>query len=180
MLYISDKKGQHKHPQSLLDGFRKTIEDCSLIELELKGGDFTWEKSKGTTRWVRERLDRCFANSLWWSQFPLCTLTVFHTIKSDHEPIKLELMNTTMPKNQFRFRFENTWLKESSFHSEVSSFWQSLPALHLLPKLLAVSKYMAKWGKDFFNKFREKVVKQKETIDNLKNREDDDGIQMFF
>lgn len=32
----------------------------------------------------------------------------------------------------------------------------------------------------FFNKFREKVINQKEVIDSLKNREDDDGVQMYF
>ncbi|XP_074347403.1 uncharacterized protein LOC141686234 [Apium graveolens] len=91
LMHNDEKKGRHQHPQNLLDRFRNTIEDCSLIEVDLKGGDFTWEKSKGTTNWVQERLDRCFASSDWWSRFPLCTLTGFHAIVSDHEPIKLEL-----------------------------------------------------------------------------------------
>lgn len=180
LLYSRDKKGKHVHPQSLMDDFRNAVDDSSLIELDLKGGDFMWEKSKGTTNWVRERLDRCFENSLWWSKFPLCTLTVFHAITSDHDPIKIELFNTSIPKNQFRFRFKNTWLKEASFHAEVKNYWQNLPALHLLPKLLAVSTFMAKWGREFFNKFREKVLKQKKIIEALKQREDDDRVQSYF
>lgn len=48
MLYNSDKKGIHPHPQSLLDGFRKSIEDSNLIKLDLHGGLFTWEKSRKT------------------------------------------------------------------------------------------------------------------------------------
>lgn len=35
-------------------------------------------------------------------------------------------------------------------------------------------------GTDVFHKFREKVLKQKGVIDALNNREDDDGIQMYF
>lgn len=31
LLYSNDKKGKHKHPQSLLDGFRNAVEDSSLI-----------------------------------------------------------------------------------------------------------------------------------------------------
>lgn len=151
-----------------------------MIEVDLKGGDFTWEKSKGTTNWVQERLDRSFTNSDWWIKFPLCTLTVFHATVSDHEPIKLELVNTKIPSKQFRFRFENTWLKESSFHEEVSNFWHNLSSMHLLPKLIEVSKYMAKWGRGFFHKLREKIIRQKEVIDLLKNREDDDGVQLYF
>lgn len=55
LLHSSDKKDKHPYPQRLMDGFRCAINDSSLVELELKGGDFTWEKSKGTQDWVRER-----------------------------------------------------------------------------------------------------------------------------
>lgn len=36
-LYISDKKGRNPHSQSLMDGFKKVIEDCSLIKINLSG-----------------------------------------------------------------------------------------------------------------------------------------------
>lgn len=39
---------------------------------------------------------------------------------------------------------------------------------------------MAKWGRNIFLKFRDKVVKQRQVIDSLKDREDDDGVQMYF
>lgn len=180
ILYSSDKKGRHTHPQNLMNGFRSAIEDCSLLEIDLTGGEFTWEKGKGSTDWVCERLDRAFATSLWWSMFPLGTLTVFHATVSDHDPIKLNLFNTAVTRKQFRFKFENIWLKEAAFHSEVAKFWQTLPPTHLLPKLISVSSFIAKWGRNFFHKFREKVIKQREIIDALKNREDDAGIQLYF
>lgn len=41
-------------------------------------------------------------------------------------------------------------------------------------------KWVVKWGRNFFHKFREKVTKKKQIIDELKNREDDDGIQLYF
>lgn len=86
-------------------------------------------------------------------------LSFFHAIKSDHEPFNLSLFNIVVTKKQFRFKFENTWLKEDSFHSDVSSFWRNLLPSHLLPKLISVSAYMANWGRKFFYKFREKVLK---------------------
>lgn len=52
--------------------------------------------------------------------------------------------------------------------------------MHLLPKMVELSKYMAQWGRDFFHKFREKLSQQKKVVDELKNREDDYGIQMYF
>lgn len=150
LLYSSDRKGKHPHPQNLLNGFRNVIEDCALSEIELQGGGFTWEKSKGTTDWVRERLDRAFASAALWQMFPLCMLSVSHVVVSDHDPIKLDLMNTSFSKKQFRFKFENTWLKEESFHTDVATFWQGLPTIHLLPKLISVSSFMAKWERTFF------------------------------
>ncbi|KAL8156575.1 hypothetical protein AgCh_001610 [Apium graveolens] len=164
MLYATDKKGIHKNPQSLLDGFRKAIEECMLVEIDLTGGKYTWEKSRGSKDWVRERLDRAFATASWWQKFPLCKLCVHHTICSDHEPIQLELCSLAHSRRQFRFRFENTWLKEESFHDEVSAFWKNISPVQLLSKLSAISVFMEKWGKEFFNKFREKIKRQKEVI----------------
>lgn len=45
LLYSSDKRGVHPHPNALMEGFRKAVEDCDLCELDLTGGSFTWEKS---------------------------------------------------------------------------------------------------------------------------------------
>lgn len=99
---------------------------------------------------------------------------------SDHNPIKMELFNTSMSKKQFRFKFENTWLKEDNFHSDVIAFWRQLSAIHILPKLISMTFYMAKWGRVFFHKFRDKVLKQKKSIEELRDREDEDGVQQFF
>lgn len=91
------------------------MEDCNLVEVDLIGGAYTWKKNKGTLEWVRERLQRAFATDSWWHMFPLTTLSVSHTIVSDHDPIKLELVNTSVSRKHFRVSFENTWLKEEIF-----------------------------------------------------------------
>lgn len=41
LLYDSDKYGQVPHPPSLMDGFRKAIDDSMLSEIDLCGGKFT-------------------------------------------------------------------------------------------------------------------------------------------
>lgn len=163
-----------------MDGFRQAVEDCNLVELNLEGGQYTWEKSKGTKNWVRERLDNAFADASWWQKFPLCKLSVTHTVISDHDPLCLELCNTTFSRKQSRFRFENIWLKEPNFHAEVSSHWRTLPASHILPKLVTISDFMAKWGHKFFHKFRDKVKIQKRIIEGLMNRNDTAGIAKYF
>ncbi|XP_074364595.1 uncharacterized protein LOC141705594 [Apium graveolens] len=160
------KEGVHPHSQSLMDGFRSAIEDCNLVEVDLMGGKYTWEKSKGKPNWVKERLDRAFATEGWWQKFPLGTLELRHAIVSDHEPIELKLMDTLMSRKHFRFRFENSWLKE--------------PSLKLKLKLISVSSFMSKWGRNFYHKFRDKVKRQKEILNALKDREDEEGIKSYF
>lgn len=120
------------------------------------------EKSRGTNNWVRDRLDRAFATMAWWSKFPLCRLPVHTVPVSNHDPITLELLNVDVSRKDFRFKFENTWLREPSFLKDVTNHWESIPKTHLLPKLLDVSRYMAKWGRVFFNKFKEKLKTKRE------------------
>lgn len=144
MLFSSDKRGAHPHPRSLLEGFGRAIEDSLLTEVDLCGGSFTWEKSRGKENWVQERLDRAFANVDWWAKFPLCKLSVCVAPVSDHNPVFLELISTVISKRKFRFRFENIWLKEPSFMKEVTEFWKSIPVAHLIPKLMSISRFMEK------------------------------------
>lgn len=180
MLFASDKSGQHLHSQAFLEEFKATIDDCRLIELDLKGGEFTWEKSKKTENWVRERLDRAFANNSWWRKFPLYKLLVTHIIKSDHDPIILEPVNVEFSRKQFIFKFENTWLHEKSFKEEVTKVWKEIPEVQLLPKLICVSSFTAKWGRNFFHKVRDKVKKQKQVIEGLFNRSDEERVRLYF
>lgn len=72
------------------------------------------------------------------------------------------------------------WLKDLDFKKEVQSYWSKIPPIHLLPNLQEVSSFMAKWGSSFFNKFREKVRRQKEIIVNLVNRVDVIGVELYF
>lgn len=180
LLLAADKWGGVPHAQSLMSGFQAAIDDSNLVEIDLHGGRFTWEKSRGSPDWVKERLDRDFATRTWLHMFPLNKLSVFHTSVSDHDPIVLDLYSVSFSQKKFRFRFENTWLQEPGFYKETSDFWLSLPPSYILPKLLSVSSFMARWGRNFFHKFRDKVKKQKELLSNLVNRVDVAGVQSYF
>ena len=43
-----EKKGRLSHPNSLIQGFKKAVEQCGLRDLGMEGYPFTWEKSQGT------------------------------------------------------------------------------------------------------------------------------------
>lgn len=133
LLYMDDKRGNAPHPHILMNGFRNDVDDCHISELELFGGKFTWERIRYIDAWVREKLDRVFANASWWAKFPLCKLIVIHTPCSDHEPIFLELLQVEISKRKFRFRFENIWLKEPNFITDVTEAWSNTPFLIFSP-----------------------------------------------
>lgn len=111
---------------------------------------------------------------------PSCNLGVHHSICSDHEPIQINLCSLEHSRRRFRFRFENTWLKEKAFHEEVVRYWKSLSPVHFLPKLLHLSEFMGKWGKEFFNKFREKIRKQKEVISMYEDCANEERTRKYF
>ncbi|KAL8133792.1 hypothetical protein AgCh_009018 [Apium graveolens] len=165
---------------SLLSGFKDALNDFLLVELDLQGGDYTWEKSRGTLEWVKERLDRAFATRDWLLAFPLCKLQVVPVPVSDHDHLLLDLYSVVFSKKQFRFRFENTWLQEPSFRQETNEFWSALPPTNIIPKLLSVSSFMAKWGRNVFHKFCDKIRRQKELLESLVNRVDNAGVEAYF
>ncbi|KAL8155328.1 hypothetical protein AgCh_000637 [Apium graveolens] len=158
----------------------KRLSMILLSEIDLKGGKFTWEKSRGTADWVKERLDRSFSMREWLHMFPLCKLSVIHVPASDHDPFLLDLISVAFSRKQFHFHFENTWLQEPNFHKEITYFWLALPLPHILPKLISVSNFKARWGRNFFHKFRDKVKKQKELLSSLVNRVDSDRVKLYF
>ena len=46
-----------------------SIKNCGFIDLGMEGYQFTWDKSRGTDNWVKERLNRAFATDDWLRQF---------------------------------------------------------------------------------------------------------------
>ncbi|XP_074357954.1 uncharacterized protein LOC141697459 [Apium graveolens] len=147
---------------------------------DLSGGKFIWEKSRGYEAWVPERLDMTFGSVSWWSKFLLCQLKVIHVVSSDHDPIFLDLLKVDVSRKNFRFQFENIWLKEPGFVAEVKEVWSNISPVHLIPKLMEVTAYMAKWGQVFFHKFKEKIKEQKSILDILMNMTDEASIKEYL
>lgn len=53
-----------------LNGFRETVAECGITDLPMEGYPYTWQRSRGTERWVEERLDGVFVNEKWRLLFP--------------------------------------------------------------------------------------------------------------
>lgn len=89
LLSQQDKKGNHEHPNWLCVGFRQAVSDCDLIDIPIKGHQFTWIESQGMNNVIEEILDRALANSYWPSLFPNVRFLNLIASHSDHNPILL-------------------------------------------------------------------------------------------
>ncbi|XP_060969635.1 uncharacterized protein LOC133036885 [Cannabis sativa] len=107
-----DKRSGHDNPQWLLDGFNDVLAECDLINLDLLGYLFTWERGRGTDAWIEVCLDRALVSSQWFQWFNLAKLTNLEITASNHCVLLLEpiISNFVVPFRQFLF--ENVWLRE--------------------------------------------------------------------
>ncbi|KAK1372326.1 hypothetical protein POM88_028519 [Heracleum sosnowskyi] len=85
-----DKRGGGLYPQWLIQGFKDVVEDCALIDMNLVGYPFTWERGYGTDKWVEVRLDRALATEEFLNLFRGAKLSNIEVTTSDHCPILLD------------------------------------------------------------------------------------------
>ncbi|XP_060960664.1 uncharacterized protein LOC133031228 [Cannabis sativa] len=91
VLSQGDKRGGRPYPGWLVDGFQEVIDECELLDMDLIGHPFTWEKGKGTPNWIEVRLDRALISNAWNSLFLAAKLFNMEVSASDHSPLWLDL-----------------------------------------------------------------------------------------
>lgn len=94
----------------ILEGFWKIIDDCGLVELDLIGYQYTWERGRGTNGWVEVRLDRTMTNMDWVDRFRSAHLFNLEVSLLDHCPLFLDPEFKQRGVANRSFRFENAWL----------------------------------------------------------------------
>lgn len=110
-----EKRRGRSYPEWLVRDFCETIMDCNLVDMDMVGYPFTWEKSRDTQEWVELRLDRALVNSQWMDMYKKATLSnieISTSSTSDHMPIFLEVSQSTRVVADRKFRFENAWLRD--------------------------------------------------------------------
>lgn len=108
----TEKKGGAPYPQWLLDGFNDTLADSGLLDVELVGHPFTWEKGRGTEACLEVWLDRALVNQSWFDLFLYAKLYNLEGSPSYHSVICLETICRGSSVRKQRFKFENAWLSE--------------------------------------------------------------------
>ena len=136
-LAANENRGKIVHPNWKLVGFQRAIEDCNMIDLGVEGYQYTWERARGTDRWVEERLDRAFAFEAWLQCFTRAKVYSLESSCSDHLPIFLDPSSAQYVTRNRRFQFENVWLHEADCSDVIRESWHSNPGNSIQNKILA-------------------------------------------
>lgn len=146
LLSHNEKRGGRKQPQTLIDGFSDTVVDCGLYDLGFVGAKYTWERSRGTERWIQERLDRGLATVSWRELFPDAEVRIIEMSTFDHMPLCFQL-NKKMYKVKARhFRFENMWIQDKECKNIIQKCWEEGNSSSLFDKLAGCCARLEEWG----------------------------------
>ncbi|XP_075079762.1 uncharacterized protein LOC142165010 [Nicotiana tabacum] len=122
VLKARDKFGGNPINPSRSNMFWNCINECKLLDLGYKGSKFTWSNKRYNNRvsLILERIDRCFANESWISQYPETTLLHLPRTHSDHCPIQVILKGKPSNNLTRPFRFETMWASHLTFPSIIN------------------------------------------------------------
>ncbi|XP_074355853.1 uncharacterized protein LOC141695513 [Apium graveolens] len=171
-----DKKGGRPYPDSLIQGFLQVLDDCSLIDMELQGYQYTWERGAGTADWIEVRLDRALATSEFMYMFKDVILSNLEVSTSDHCPLLLEFYKVHQISHPKRFRFENAWLREPMCKQLVKDVWFRNQGHSFYEKLTECADVLSEWGKEITGSFKNRTREYIRKIKALRGRRDDYSV----
>lgn len=147
--------------------------------MELKGYQFTFEKSYGTNAWIEVRLDRALVSHSFLNIFRNVQLTNLELTTSDHSPILFEPVITSNVVPSKRFRFENAWLREPMCQQIVEETWRMYAGLSLQQKIAKCAESLQIWGQEITGSFKSRIKRSKHILKNLKGRRDAASIEQY-
>jgi hypothetical protein len=154
LIYQASDKNNLNLNRRLMGKFRRTLDDCELMEIALQNRRYTWSNERQNPTMVR--LDIVFCNQEWEALFPDFALSALPTGASDHCPIILNHQDNVVRKASFRF--ESYWLKLDGFMEVVQAAWSKAqsgsPHTVLRKKLSETARALRTWAKPLFSNVR--------------------------
>ncbi|XP_074359807.1 uncharacterized protein LOC141699903 [Apium graveolens] len=152
-----DKTGGPQYPSWLIDGFNEALQDAGLIDMELVGHQYTWERGRDTDDWMEVRLDRALTTEVWLNMFPMAKLYNLEGTTNDHSPILLVPQVISKVKAPYRFKFENAWMIKPMCEVIVRDGWSSDNEASILQKIRTCSHSLAIWGQEITGNFGNRI-----------------------
>lgn len=128
--------------------------DCGLIDIGYTGEKYTWERSRGTDRWIQERLDKGLTNKGWMELFLGAEVRVLDVSTSDHMPLFLQLNRQVYVPRARRFKFENMWIREQECRNIVQECWANSDTRDIMEKMVDFCAKLEEWGGGMLKEMR--------------------------
>ncbi|XP_019170442.1 PREDICTED: uncharacterized protein LOC109166013 [Ipomoea nil] len=147
LLFHYEKRGGNPHPDRLLRGFGEAIEYCGLSQLPMNGYQFTWEKGRGTSRWIEEKLDKVLATDAWRDIVTRARVTNILMRRSDHSTLFMGIHDSIgRGRPQRKLRFEMAWLHDEGCRTVVEESWGEGRNGGLQECIVHCGDRLARWG----------------------------------
>lgn len=172
VLYHSDKQCGRPYPQWLLQGFQEVLDNCNLLDMNLVGYPFTWERGYGTNKWVEVRLDYALVNAEFRNMFGDAKLTNLEITTYDHCPLLLEPYIYNQQQFNKKLRVENAWLRELMCEHIVKEACNDNAEKTLFDRISFCAGKLADWDKSITGSFRDRIKHIKQVLKMLKGRKD--------
>lgn len=109
--------------------------------------------------------------------FPTAKLLNLVAPVSDHSPIMVDTMPTSLARKHRPFRFENKWLEEPDLRGIIDISWVGFRDLYVLNRLQATTETLGLWGKHIATDFRMNKEEVEHRITLLQDRTDSGSAQ---
>uniref|UniRef100_A0A803PY51 Reverse transcriptase domain-containing protein n=1 Tax=Cannabis sativa TaxID=3483 RepID=A0A803PY51_CANSA len=166
-----------------MDMFRKVLDLCQLHEQAFDGDQFTWIKGRHTIDTIKERLDWCFANTMWEGTFQSIITHHLDYYRSDHRAIAVQILplNSTHQQQQqrprcSRFRFEKLWLQEEEATNLIQQNWHQVTTGNVadifVNNLQRCAESLQQWHQQKFGSFKKNISRAQKKVKDLNNDND--------
>ncbi|RYQ80302.1 hypothetical protein Ahy_Scaffold1g106806 [Arachis hypogaea] len=140
------------------------------MDIDLKGGKFTWFSSPRNRLIIKERIYRALVNWKWRHKFPNASLIAMPTVSSDHTPIVLRLH--LKYKADKSFKFEAFWIDHKECEEIIKMSWKKKEHSNnewgrLLKKMRNCKKNLRNWSRNIFARADIEINKSKVELQKL-------------
>ncbi|XP_015945942.1 uncharacterized protein LOC107471016 [Arachis duranensis] len=124
--------------------------NCGMMEVEISGSPFTWQRGH-----IKRRLDRVLSSFKWAQLFQAAGVKHLSKLKSDHLPILIDFQHTIQDNSNKPFRLLAPWLLHDDYSNLVNDAWN--PNDSLTDNINSFNNRAKAWNRETFeNIFRKK------------------------
>ncbi|XP_020970175.1 uncharacterized protein LOC110268393 [Arachis ipaensis] len=172
ILSQEEKIGLHPKPQSQVREFRKFVDMNYLMDLDIKGGRFTWFGNPRNGFITRERIDRALVNWEWRVLYQQASLKALPAISSDHCPLVLDI--NQVQKIDKSFKFEAFWTDHEECEDIVRKGWekedvQGCAWKGITTRMENCKEELRKWSRRTIKRADKEIHKLKEELKKLQD-----------